>query len=67
LNQRDIYVRDVKVVALNEETRGTAVLASNIYSHFMSYAVHITGQWVSSVEHTALMLQVSDIKQVLDE
>jgi hypothetical protein len=67
LNQRDIYARDMKAVPLNEEMRGTADSGLEYLQPLYELCCPYNGAVAVAVEYHALVLQVSDIKQVLGE
>lgn len=67
MNLRDIYARDMKVVPLNEEMRGTADTGLEYLLPLYELCCPYNGAVGVSVQYNILVLQVSDIKQVLDE
>jgi hypothetical protein len=57
----------MKVVPLNEETRGTADTGREYLQPIYELCCAYNGAVGVAVEYNALVLQVSDIKRVLDE
>jgi hypothetical protein len=57
----------MKVMSLNEEMKGTVGTGLEYLQPLYALCCPHNGAVGVAVEHTALVLQVSDIKQVLDE